>query len=99
MSYYDDATERIEFYHIALEMGRYKFCVALCCEIADRLLKQKVEDIDVTSDLLQSHDFVGMYKFICSKYPSKVDLSKSVLNRADACTARFCPVMQSGHCF
>lgn len=78
MSYYDDALLRIKYFQIALENGDYKYCVALCCEAADRLLKEKLESINPESDLLTEHEFLEMYKYLQIKYPSTIDITRNL---------------------
>jgi len=74
MSYYNDALIRIKNYQHNFLDSEYKYCVALCCEAADRLLKEKLEDMDKGSVLLVGHDFIGIYKALQKRYPSKTNL-------------------------
>ena len=76
MSYYDDALVRIKNFHSNLADGEYKYCVALCCEAADRLLKEKLEALYPESILLEGHEFLEMYSVIKNKYHGKTDLTR-----------------------
>jgi len=74
VDYYKLAEEELQVVETLYDAGRYRHAIYHSCMCIEYLLKTKLVQIAPTSEFLDGHDIINIFKVVNSKYKSSKDL-------------------------
>ena len=78
MDYYKLAEEELQVVKTLFDAGQYRHAIYHSCMCMEYLLKTKLVQIDPTSEFLDGHDIINIFKVVNAKYESSKDLRSIV---------------------
>ena len=79
MNYYALAEDEIKTLQTLFNAGQYRHAVYHSCLCVELLLKTKLVQMAPTSELLEGHDIINIFKTVQEKYKSSNDLTSAFL--------------------
>jgi len=74
VDYYKLAEEELQVVDTLYEAGQYRHAIYHSCMCIEYLLKSKLVQISPTSEFLDGHDIINIFKAVNAKYKSNKDL-------------------------